>query len=224
MLRFFVLFMLPITILAGELKEWPAPDCTREPQFKESNDVNSLGSKVDEDNLTILGVNVPKTSMKEIGGSLPAALIANDEQGCASCSDYACYLSKDESVALIFYRYTSWDLHAFEILKTSNHKLPKQCQKTGLNSNAFKTDSGIAIGVSNDYVADQLKVSSAKEELIFHHGIKMNQSQIENSLKGSRDRIAPKCSDFYWDAFTSIILEYDEDELVRYFINYTVSF
>ncbi|MEH6346080.1 MAG: hypothetical protein V7785_13400 [Bermanella sp.] len=224
MLRFFILLILPITVSAGELRAWPAPDCTAEPQFKESKDLNALGSKVSDANLTVLGINVPKNKMKEIGEPLPSALIANDEKGCASCSDYACYLSTDKSVALIFYRYTSWDLHGFEILKVSNHKLPKQCQQTNLNSSSFKTDSGIAIGVSKEYVADKIKVDNAQGELIFHHGIKMSQSQIESSMLGSRGRVAPKCSDYYWDAFTSVVLEYDDEGLTRFFINYTESF
>lgn len=224
MLRFLILLILPITVSAGELREWPTPDCTAEPQFKESEDLNSLGSKVSDDNLTILGVNIPNTKMKEIGNPLPSALIANDEQGCASCSDYACYLSQDKSVALIFYRYTSWDLHGFEIAKVSDHKIPKQCQQTKLTSNTFKTDSGLTIGVSKEYVADALKVDNASGELVFHHGIKMTQSQIESAMQGSRDRIAPKCSDYYWDAFTSVTLEYNEERLTRFFINYTESY
>lgn len=214
------LLFISVSAFSSELKEWPAPDCASEPEILASNNPASLGARTDDSNLTIFGLNVPKNKMSEIDDPLPPAVVSNDRPGCASCSVYACYLSNDKSVALIFYKYTSWDLQGFEILQASDNNLPKRCIQTELKGTDFKTESGIGVGSTEDFVADKLNIERAKGELVFHHRIKLSQKYIVNAASRVRSRNEPKCSDYYFDASTNITAEYDINGLTRYKVIY----
>jgi len=218
------LLFLSMSVLASEIRAWPAPDCTGEPQIKPSNDPGSLGGKVDESNLTIFGINVPKNKMNDIRDPLPKPIISDDNPGCASCSDYACYLSKEKTVALIFYKYTAWDLQGFEITTTERESLPKTCVHTNLDINEFKTKSGIGIGSSKDLISNRLNVKNPTGKLLFHYRIKLNQKQIADALRGSMSIYEPKCDDFYIDATTEITVNYNKDGLSEYKVNYMEMF
>ncbi|GAA6135207.1 hypothetical protein NBRC116188_19970 [Oceaniserpentilla sp. 4NH20-0058] len=167
-----------------------------------------------------MGLNIPTNSMVDIAAPFPKPLISNDRPGCASCSDYACFLSEDKSTALIFYKYTAWDMNAFEILKVKENNLPKHCVKTSINPNKIITESGIKIGSTKEFVSKSLGVNDAEGEIMFQYQNKLNQEQIAAQLQWSMSTRPPKCEHFYSDAATVVTAEYDENGLIRFKISF----
>jgi len=220
MLRIICLLLFAFPAFSSELKQWPAPDCSNEPQTKISRYSQSPNGKVDSSNLTIMNLNIPANSMADIEAPFPKPVISNDRPSCASCSDYACYLSEDKSSALIFYKYTAWDLNAFEILKVKENNLPKHCIQTSITADKFVTESGIKIGSTKEFVSKSLGVSDAEGEIIFQYQNKLSHEQIAEQLRWSKSTRPPTCEYFYSDATTAVTAEYDANGLVRFKISF----
>jgi len=223
MLKIIFLLLFSISAYSSELKHWPAPDCSDEPQTKVSRYSQSPNGKVDPSNLTIMGINVPMNSMKDIDAPFPEPLISNDRPGCASCSDYACFISEDKSTALIFYRYTAWDLSAFEMLKINNNNTPNQCAQTSIDSANIVTQSGIKIGSSKSFVSKALDIKNAEGKILFQYQNKLKHEDIVAALQWSKSTRPPECKHFYSDATTEVVVEYDESGLSKFKIGYMES-
>nr|WP_086939931.1 hypothetical protein [Thaumasiovibrio occultus] len=207
----------------------PTLDCSNEPAWRASRDPAVIGGSLSQPNLTLFGVTVPDHAMSDLASPLPAPHIADDDPACASCSDYACYLSDDKSVAAIFYRYASWDLQGFEIVRTRDAKLPQQCIETTIASDQFVTASDIGIGIMPEYTAQQLGIElvqlaiesdQVSHELYFEKQILMSQKEIDQHLRQTTMSGEPTCNDFYMTQSTFVTLTFAENELIQYSVSY----
>ena len=221
-LLLFVLLAFPLSVISSEFNKNLQSECSKGPKTKESRYSFAKSGSINASNLTIMGINVPNNSMKDLATILPKPLISDDQPGCASCSDYACYLTKDESTALIFYRYAAWDLNGFEILKASKDSLPIQCISTRLEGESILTESGIGLGLTKAEVSKRLDLKDVEGKVVFSQQKLMEPEIMEQHIQmmGSN---SVECDYFYVDATTTVIAEYDETGLSKYSVRYTES-
>lgn len=211
-----------MSVVSSEFNKNLQSECSKGPKTKESRYSFAKSGSIDASNLTIMGINVPDNSMSDLGIVLPKPKVSNDQPNCASCSDYACYLSKDESTALIFYRYAAWDLNGFEIRKNKDDNLPKLCIATDVKNMQFQTDSGIGIGLSKAEVSKILSITGVEGKVVLSQQKLMKPEHMKQHIQmmGSNP---VDCDYFYVDATTTITADYDEAGLQRFKVTYVES-
>ncbi|MCV6606811.1 MAG: hypothetical protein OIF32_01240 [Campylobacterales bacterium] len=219
----FLLFILTVKILfSNDLK---TDFCKSSPPFK-----NISAEKLSESHKTIFGLTIGKNNFEDLKKYFGEIVPFKRDPTCVSCPKEACYVSKNKEIAIVFYKYNSWDFYQFIITEDPQKTDEKHCVKTDKVDNSIETKSGLKIGMTHQEISKILTApvysKPYKKKYFFHKQLKLSPKRLQKSIQQDlQNNIPINCKNYYYDVVGDIIFLFNERGLVKELsVSYTESY
>ncbi|XPV70633.1 MAG: hypothetical protein ACNI25_08600 [Halarcobacter sp.] len=178
------------------------------------------GMTMDESHKTLLGLTIGKHSFEDLKKYYGEINSFKRKPGCASCDEEACYISRDRSVGVIYYKYAGWDYYGFSITDDSQEINQTHCIETDKLYQGISTKSGLAVGMNRQQISKYLQnptlATDAKQEYLYEKRLKLPNKQLKIMLQQDiRNKEPINCKYYYYNANGKIEIKFNKKGLIQ---------